>query len=199
MWYIGYDYGYGLKYYDHLISTNFFAVSLRSFALTSVPMSSWVLLPCAVSTSVITQPSWLPSTSVLRSSLFVPRHHQRKSLASCLEKGEWINLRPQYLWWIWPVSDLWPSLITHPIWARYLVYQRNEFLRFKRKTNNLCQLYHQNPSDFIYLNMWLLKDSNFFRKFVKLKKTAYVRNPLQVDLTVPEVILTGDCKWIIII
>ena len=60
------------------------------------------------------------------------------------------------------------------------------------KNNSLCQLYHQNPSDFIYLNMWLLKDSKFSQKICQIKKTAYVRNPHQIDLTAPDVILVGD-------
>ena len=42
------------------------------------------------------------------------------------------NLQPEYLWRIWPVDDLWPSRITHPLYAKYLVYHRNriKFLRF---------------------------------------------------------------------
>ena len=34
----------------------------------------------------------------------------------------------------------------------------------KTIVNSLCQLYHQNPPDFIYLYMWLLKSSKISKK-----------------------------------
>ena len=40
--------------------------------------------------------------------------------------------------------------------------------------------------------MRLLKDSKFSKKICQIKRTAYVRNPLQIDLILPEIFWRGD-------
>ena len=41
---------------------------------------------------------------------------------------------------------------------------------FQRRNNSLCQIYHQNPSCFIYSYVWLLSDSAFFSKISRKQR-----------------------------
>ena len=75
----------------------------------------------------------------------------------------------------------------------FMYLARGPCLCFKSENKCFCQIHDQNPSHFIYSYMRLLKYSKCFSTISLFKTTAYVRNALQIDPSLAEILWLWDC------
>ena len=122
------------------------------------------------------------------------------------------NLRPQYLWWRWRLVTSDQAELSIRPKQKNLCTTAMEYNPYvsKGKNNSILRIllfliywyewllkdskYHlKNAEGF---NKKLLKDSKYSLKKLLFWKTAYVRNPLQIDPSAAEISWSGDCPEI---
>ena len=114
----------------------------------------------------------------LISSLQPPYHQAHQSVT-------WLSLVDLASWWplTWPNHSfsLGKNTCIPPQWKIILLFK-------KEKNASFCQIYNKNSYDFIYWYMWLIDSMRSLKISLFKKENVYVRNSLQIELPVPEIL-----------